>query len=229
VVSSGRMNSRQQRREVRLRGLSGLFRWPLALFSRPSGTGLIAAAPPSTEAAGLDSSRPSGTGTGPDLPDRPLSGPVGVGRLRALVAVVSTARRWKCGFGTPRRARSGFTLIEVLVAAVVLAIGISAGVRAMGAMVQASAAAADRETAVRLAGERLARLEGVDGVSTGDAQGDFEAEPRFHWQQRAAAASETGVLEATVTITWHDASLERRYAVTTYVLDPSQMPASQGG
>jgi type II secretion system protein I len=123
----------------------------------------------------------------------------------------------------------GFTLIEVLVATVVLAIGISAGVRAMGAMVRASAAAADRQTAVRLAGERLARLEGVDGVSTGDAQGDFESEPRFHWQQRVATAAETGVLEATVTITWNEASAERRYAVTTYVLDPSQMPANQGG
>src|SRR5439155_27385263 len=119
----------------------------------------------------------------------------------AFLAVTSVARCSKSRVAPSRRSHAGFTLIEVLVAAVVLAIGISAGVRAMGAMVRASAAAADRETAVRLAGERMARLEGVDGVSTGDAQGDFDSEPRFHWQQRVASAAETGVLEATVTIT----------------------------
>ena len=50
------------------------------------------------------------------------------------------------------KSHSGFTLVEVLVAAVILVIGISAGVRTLGAMAQASAAAADRETAIRLAG-----------------------------------------------------------------------------
>jgi type II secretion system protein I len=128
-----------------------------------------------------------------------------------------------------RRSQPAFTLIEVLVATAVLAIGISAGVRAMGAMSRASALAADRQTAVRLAGEQLARLEGVDGVSTGNTQGDFESEPRFHWQEQVAAASQTGVLEATVTITWSEAGVQRHYAVTTYVLDPSQMQANQGG
>jgi type II secretion system protein I len=126
------------------------------------------------------------------------------------------------------RLRRGFTLIEVLVAAAVLAIGISAGVRTLGAMTRASAAAADRKTAVRLAGERLAMLEGVDGVSAGNTQGDCEDEPRFRWQQQVGAASQSGVLEATVTITWQDGPVQRRYAVTTYVLDPSEQTSSGG-
>src|SRR5262249_53830373 len=101
-------------------------------------------------------------------------------------------------------------------------------VRALGAMVQSSAAAADRETAVRLAGERMARMEGVDGVTTGSTQGDFDTEPRFHWQQQVDAGPQTGILQATITITWREASVDRHYAVTTYVLDPSQSPANQG-
>src|SRR5712692_2004459 len=117
--------------------------------------------------------------------------------------------------------RSGFTLVEVLVAAAVLAIGISAGVRTLGAMERASAAAADRETAVRLAGERLAMIEGVEGVSAGNSQGQFEYEPRFRWRKQVSpATNETGVLEVTVTITWQDGYATRRYPVTTYLLDP---------
>ena len=124
--------------------------------------------------------------------------------------------------------RSGFTLVEVLVAAVVLAIGISAGVRTLGAMTQASAAAADRETAVRLAGERLAMIEGVEGVSAGNTQGQFETESRFHWQQQvSSAANVTGVLEVTVTILWQEGSATRHYAVSTYLLDPAQLQQNQ--
>jgi type II secretion system protein I len=127
--------------------------------------------------------------------------------------------------------RSGFTLIEVLVAVAVLAIGISAGVRAIGAMAQSSAAAEDRATAARLATERLAVLEAGVEESTGDAQGQFETEPRFRWQQSVAASSEQpGVLEATVTILWQDGDLERHYDVTTYLLEtPTETTTTGGG
>lgn len=126
------------------------------------------------------------------------------------------------------KSRSGFTLVEVLVAAAVLAIGISAGVRTLGVMEQASAAAADRQTAVRLAGERLAMIEGVEGATAGSAQGQFDTEPRFQWQQQTTpATNETGVLAVTVTITWQDGYAPRRYAVTTYLLDPAQLPQNQ--
>src|SRR5437867_3578147 len=91
-----------------------------------------------------------------------------------------------------KRNRPGFTLVEVLVAAVLLAVGISAGVRTPGVMDRSSAGAADRETAVGLVGERLATLEGVDGVHAGDSQGVFQTEPRFHWQQHVGTASQIG-------------------------------------
>jgi type II secretion system protein I len=124
--------------------------------------------------------------------------------------------------------RPGFTLIEVLVAAAVLAIGISAGVRALGAMERASAEAADRETAVRLAGERLALIEGVEGVSAGSTEGQFDSTPRFRWQQQVSAAADvTGVLAVTVTVTWPEGAATRRYPVSTYLLDPSQQAANQ--
>ena len=104
-----------------------------------------------------------------------------------------------------------------------------AGVRTLGAMAQASAAAADRETAIRLAGERLAMIEGVQGVMAGNTAGTFDDEPRFHWQQQVGAAtSATGVLDVTVTITWQDGSVPRHYTVTTYFLDPAQQPSSGG-
>jgi type II secretory pathway pseudopilin PulG len=125
--------------------------------------------------------------------------------------------------------------VEVLVATAVLAIGIAAGVQAMGAMARASAAAADRATAVRLAAGRLALLEAAEDAQQGalqadssgavaltDAEGQDAVDPRFHWQQSvAASASEPGLLEVTVTVSWPAGRTQQRYAVTTYLPDPN--------
>jgi general secretion pathway protein I len=127
-----------------------------------------------------------------------------------------------------RAKRPGFTLIEVLVAAAVLAIGISAGVRTLGALTRSTAAAEDRITAVRLATERLALLEADEQVAAGETSGAFASEPRFQWRQEVAAASEPGLLEATVTILWQDGQVPRHYSVTTYLLDPAQAPVAEG-
>jgi general secretion pathway protein I len=127
----------------------------------------------------------------------------------------------------PCPSRAGFTLIEVLVATAVLAVGISAGVRALGAMTRASAAAQDRATAVRLAGERLAVLEAAVDATPGtldveltDAQGQFDADPRFRWQQQVATASDPDLLDVTVTVSWGNGRSEHRYLVTTYLPTP---------
>jgi prepilin-type N-terminal cleavage/methylation domain-containing protein len=128
---------------------------------------------------------------------------------------------------TVLRNRRGFSLVEVLVTIAVLAIGISAGVRALGALSQASAASANRATAVRLAGERMAVLEAVEGPEAGELEGVFETEPRFRWHQQVASGSEPGVLEATVAVIWLDGAIERRYEVTTFLLDPAQEPVQE--
>jgi prepilin-type N-terminal cleavage/methylation domain-containing protein len=144
--------------------------------------------------------------------------------------------------------RPGFTLVEVLVATAVLAIGISAGVRTLGVMTQASVAAGTKATAVRLAAERMALLEtatalsssdgttsvpasgaaGGEALAAGNAEGTFEDDPRFRWQQRVVTATEPGLLEVTVTVSWYEGIAERRYSVSTYLLDPAQRASSSG-
>jgi hypothetical protein len=120
----------------------------------------------------------------------------------------------------------------VLVATTVLAVGITAGVRALGAMTQASTSAADRATAVRLAAERLAILEAAADATPGtlevdlaDAEGVSPVDPRFLWRQQVAPAPEPGLLEVTVTVSWAEGVLERRYEVTTFLVEP---PATEG-
>jgi general secretion pathway protein I len=127
----------------------------------------------------------------------------------------------------PSGPRNGFTLVEVLVAVAVLAIGIGAGVRTLGAMARSSAAAEDRVTAVRLARERLAILEAGVEIPSGDAQGQFETEPRFQWQESVVAATDPGVLEATVSIIWQEGLLERHYSITTYLLDTAAQTTTE--
>ncbi|MDW3715725.1 MULTISPECIES: type II secretion system minor pseudopilin GspI [unclassified Pseudomonas] len=66
---------------------------------------------------------------------------------------------------TPRPA-AGFTLIEVLVALAIVAVAMSAAVRAAGQMTQADGLLRDRSIALLAAQSRLAelRLEGLPGV-----------------------------------------------------------------
>jgi type II secretion system protein I len=125
------------------------------------------------------------------------------------------------------RCRNGFTLVEVLVATAVLAVGIAAGVRALGAMTRASTAAQDRTIAVRLAKERLVVLEaavdatpGVLDVDLTNAQGQSDADPRFRWEQQITSGTDPDLLDVTVTVSWGVGAAEHRYTVATYLPVP---------
>jgi hypothetical protein len=97
----------------------------------------------------------------------------------------------------------------------------------MGSLSRAAAASDTLATAVRLAGERLAVIEAVEGPEAGELEGVFETDPRFRWQQQVTSGSEPGVLEATVAVIWREGAIERRYEVTTLLPDPAQEPVTE--
>jgi prepilin-type N-terminal cleavage/methylation domain-containing protein len=71
-----------------------------------------------------------------------------------------------------RRNDRGFTLVELLVAAVILATGLAATAGAFSAATRAQAAARRTETAARLAQAKLAEMEATQ-PSPGREEGDF--------------------------------------------------------
>lgn len=121
------------------------------------------------------------------------------------------------------RRRAGFTLLEMLVAMVLLAIGITGAMAALSGTLQGAGLAEEYTTAGLLAQSRLTELEQVDGLIEGTAEGDFgEDYPGWRWEQEVVQAESEGLLQVTVTVIWQSGSTERTYTLTTYRLQPAE-------
>lgn len=115
------------------------------------------------------------------------------------------------------RRRRGFTLVEMMVAVVLLGVGISACVACMGTSTRASALA-EQYTAVQLlAREKLAEIE-LQGVQSGEDQGDFGPDrPGYAWRMVAEPADVAGLRRVHLLLLWGDEANPRVAEFTTYV------------
>lgn len=115
-----------------------------------------------------------------------------------------------------RRARRGLTLVEVVVAVVLLAVGISACVACIGSATRASARAEELTAVQLLAREKLTEFE-LKGVDAGDAQGDFGPErPGYAWRSVSTAADVTGLSRVRLTLLWGDPEHPNTVEYVTY-------------
>jgi len=87
------------------------------------------------------------------------------------------------------RRAGGFTLVEILVALLVLAIALAATARALGAAIDTTAALRDRTLARWVAEDRLAALElGREWPALDVKEGNADMGGRaFHWRQETGA------------------------------------------
>lgn len=118
-----------------------------------------------------------------------------------------------------RRARKrGFTLVEVMVALVIVAIGLVALVRVQVITIRMTERAARLSRAVRLAETKLAETLAAEKREIGAREGtDDEQSPAMRWRvltraTKAAALTDAGVegmREVTVVVTWPDGEREQ--------------------
>ncbi len=110
--------------------------------------------------------------------------------------------------------RQGMTLLEVLVAMTVLAIGIVGVLGAVSASLRSSTASAQYSVATLLAGRVAAELERLEALEPGELNGAFEETARdYAWTAEIASADEFGLHPVRITINW-DAGTKHFYLYT---------------
>jgi prepilin-type N-terminal cleavage/methylation domain-containing protein len=86
--------------------------------------------------------------------------------------------------GSNRLKSRGFTLIEVLVTAALIAVGVTAALGALGALTRAEVDLRDRERLERLAHDRYMEMVATGEYAQAPMSGDFadRGYPNFRWQ-----------------------------------------------
>ncbi len=118
--------------------------------------------------------------------------------------------------------KSGFTLVELVVAFLILVIGVTAILELVSQSALNARYAKDKTTATMLAQQKLEELLSESELTTGEVEGDFgDAYPQFRWRGQideiGDVTSETGtnLLHITVTVEWMDRGQLRSVQVET--------------
>lgn len=121
---------------------------------------------------------------------------------------------------THRRGRhTGFTLIEMIIAALILVLGVAAAMGAISASTNTEAYANQIQTASLLAQRQLAELATQPDTLAGggDQEGNFD-EPysNYHWKATVESSDYQNLFKVTMTVTWGAPRTYQR-VVTTYL------------
>jgi prepilin-type N-terminal cleavage/methylation domain-containing protein len=119
-----------------------------------------------------------------------------------------------------RQKRRGFTLVEMIVATVLLAVGILGALVAFTSATRASRIADQMQTAGLLGQRKLSDIETQSQFQNGGSQqGNFDDYPGFRWQSDIAQTSYQYLYKVTVTIQWGEGADMRARDFVTYMVD----------
>ena len=126
-------------------------------------------------------------------------------------------RSWGRGFSA-RKSRRGLTLLEMLVAMAILAIGIVGVLRVFSSSIVTSKAAESYSRAATLADETAAELERRPSLDPGTVSGKFaSAEPGYTWEAEIGSAESSGLQRVRIRVLWKAGSRRRHFDMVTYL------------
>jgi type II secretion system protein I len=120
--------------------------------------------------------------------------------------------------GRSRRQSRGFTLVEVLVATVILATGLLGALTAFSMATRVSAVSNDDTLLVYLAEEKLTEIQllGWEGLPASGARGDFgPAHPEYEWRLLVDEPDERNVVRVDLVISFPEAGRIRDVPFST--------------
>jgi prepilin-type N-terminal cleavage/methylation domain-containing protein len=121
----------------------------------------------------------------------------------------------------------GFTLVEVLVTLMFMAICIPAIMGGISLATKVGAQTVRRTQASGLAQSKLAEIVSADEWETGNLSGDFGADwPQYHWEANvqpwAQDTTSAGIQEIDLTVYWSDQSRQQSVTLSTIAYARSQ-------
>ena len=121
------------------------------------------------------------------------------------------------GFGAGKLGR-GLTLLEMLVAMAILAIGIVGVLRVFSSSIVTSKAAESYSLAAGLAHQTATELERRQSLDPGTMSGEFaSAEPGYTWEAEIGSAESSGLQRVRITVFWKAGSRQRHFDMVTYL------------
>ncbi|NCO40092.1 MAG: hypothetical protein COZ06_38670 [Armatimonadetes bacterium CG_4_10_14_3_um_filter_66_18] len=131
-----------------------------------------------------------------------------------------------------RRPPGGFTLIELIVAGSMLAIGIAGAIGALSACATAVGVGESKTQAVLLAQEKLTELETQEEFSAGSSAGDFgEDYPDYQWTldiETVTSDDLTDLWRAQLAVTWEHAGRTQTCRVEQWFYRPTPTQQTRG-
>ena len=119
-----------------------------------------------------------------------------------------------------RRGRQGFTLVEVLVATVILAIGLIGALTAFSIASRVTGVSTDDTALTFLAQEKLSEIQtlGREGLATAETRGDFApARPEYKWELVMGKPDERNVVRVDLAIRFPEAGRTREVWFSTNI------------
>lgn len=125
--------------------------------------------------------------------------------------------------------RRGFTLVEIVVSLVILALALPPLIRAFSRSSLWQAQAENRTMALFLLRYKMAEIESIGFPELGEEEGEFAEESRFRWHTIVEETETEGLRKVTVIITWQEMGRERAISASTYIADKAIQPQQGGG
>jgi prepilin-type N-terminal cleavage/methylation domain-containing protein len=128
-----------------------------------------------------------------------------------------------------KSANRGFTLIEAMVASVLVAVGVASAIQGYSALTRAQSQVQERDRMQRLAVSKYDEILAT-GISNAAASGDFQdySETRYKWASDIANTTTTGLQSIKITVTAVDPSDATQVSVDGLAYDPTTTTGTTG-